>query len=58
MDKQYFHNRFCIRGLTVLGIFNTLLACLFNIALVKRIHANNTIDWFWDKGTNHPPAKE
>ncbi len=46
-----------IRGLTVLGIFNTVLGCLINRVLVLCVDSDTkrVVSWYWDKATNHPP---
>ena len=48
--------RYYIRGLTPLGIFNTIIGCLFNRVLVRKVDntTRKTVGWFIDKATNHP----
>lgn len=56
--RQYLRDRFYVRGWTMLGLFNTLLAFGFNRVLV--IHRDSdtqkVIDWHIGKGTDFPPA--
>lgn len=46
-----------LRGLTPLGLFNTVWGCLFNRVLVKVRDAktNATVKWHWDTATSWPP---
>ena len=37
MIKDYIRNRFYLRGITPLGLFNTLTAFLFNRVLVRHV---------------------
>jgi hypothetical protein len=48
--------RFYLRGLTPLGLFNTLTACLFNRVLVLHLEEESLkiVDWHIGKGTDHP----
>lgn len=43
------------RGLTLLGLFNTIIACLFNRVLVRVVDSDTgeTISWYWDIAINH-----
>ena len=47
-----------LRGLSWLGLFNTLIGCLFNRVLVRCVDSETkkTIRWYWDLATNHPPG--
>lgn len=47
-----------LRGTSLLGLFNTMIGCLFNRVLV-RVNSSDgrAIDWRWDKATNWPPAE-
>ena len=57
MDKV--NNRFYFRGFSLLGIFNTITACLCNLVLVlHRDDTNKVVGWHIDKGTNFPPTLE
>jgi hypothetical protein len=52
-------NRFYLRGTTLLGLVNTVLACLFNIVIVKHYKDDGTIVKFTiERGTDFPPKKE
>lgn len=55
--QQYLRNRFYVRGWTLLGVFNTLTACLFNRVLVlhKDKLTHRVVSWSIDKGSDHPP---
>lgn len=56
--RQYIANRFYLRGLTPLGILNTVTGFLFNRVLVRGIDSStNAVAWWWDKATNHPPGE-
>ena len=50
------NSRCYIRGLTVLGIINTILGCLINRVLVRCVDSDTgqTVRWIWDKATDHP----
>jgi len=52
-------NRCYLRGLSVLGLFNTLIGCLFNRVLVIRIDSDTDklCGWLGDLATNHPPTR-
>jgi len=52
-------NRCYLRGLSILGLFNTIIGCLFNRVLVMRIDSDTKefCGWFWDLATNHPPEE-
>ncbi len=49
------NNRCYIRGLTLLGLFNTVIGCLFNRVLVRMIDTDTrlTVRWYWDKADCH-----
>lgn len=57
--KQYIHNRFYVRGRTLLGMFNTLTAFIFNRVLVlhRNTDTGKVIDWHVGKGTDFPPVE-
>jgi len=48
-----------LRGLTALGLFNTVTGCLFNRVLVRRrdIATGSTVGWLWAPGTSFPRAE-
>ena len=51
----YFKNRFYLRGTTPLGIFNTILAIMFNRVIIKHLDNNNkVVKWSIGKGTDFP----
>ncbi len=56
--ERELRNRFYLRGLTPLGIFNTLLAWICNRVLVlhKDSSSGKVVGWHIGKGTDHPPA--
>lgn len=47
-----------LRGWTLLGLFNTVIGCVFNRVLAKimDMETGKTLSWFWGKGTDFPPA--
>jgi len=51
-------NRICsrcyLRGTSRLGLFNTVVGCLFGVVLIKRVDSDTreTVGWFWDKAKN------
>jgi len=51
-------NRCYLRGTSLLGLFNTVIGCLFNRVLVKVTIAdtNEVIDWWWGYADKFPPA--
>ena len=51
------NNRCYLRGTTKLGIFNTIIGCLFNRVLVRvrDLDSGGIEAHFWDKATNWPP---
>jgi len=54
---EYLKNRFYIRGLTPLGIFNTITGCIFNRVVVLHKDRDGVIlDWHIGRGTDFPPA--
>jgi hypothetical protein len=46
-----------LRGLTLLGIFNTICGCLFGQVLVRVTDTDTgkTVRWYWDAAVKHPP---
>lgn len=44
-----------LRGITLLGIFNTVCGCAFNRVLVRVVddHTSRTLRWYWDIATDH-----
>lgn len=50
-------NRCYLRGLSPLGLLNTLFGCLFNRVLVRHIDVDTgkTVYWSWRKATDFPP---
>ena len=54
--RDYLANRFYLRGLTWLGLLNTLTACLFNRVLVLHCDpkSRRVIGWHIGKGTQFP----
>ena len=46
-----------LRGLTPLGIFNTVCGCLFDQVLVHVVDTDTgrTVRWYWDAAAKHPP---
>ena len=44
-----------LRGLTLLGIFNTVCGCLFGQVLVRVTDTGKTVRWYWDAAVKHPP---
>lgn len=46
-----------LRGLTLLGIFNTACGCLFGQVLVRVTDTDTgkTVRWYWDTAVKHPP---
>ena len=53
-------DRFYFRGWSVLGVFNTIIGCLFNKVLAVSIdnETNKIVKWWFDKATNCPPAED
>jgi hypothetical protein len=47
-----------LRGTSALGIFNTVIGCLFNRVLVRKVcticEQRCTVGWYWDKASLHP----
>jgi len=44
-----------LRGLTPLGIFNTVCGCLFGQVLVRvDTDTGKTVRWYWDAAVKHP----
>lgn len=56
-DKEW---RCYLRGLTPLGIFNTIIGCLFNIILARHtdMDTGEFVKWSWETATDFPPAEE
>ena len=54
--RQYIRNRFYVRGLTWLGILNTLMAWVFNRVLVLHIGSSTgrKVGWHFGGGTDYP----
>ena len=54
------NSRCYLRGLTLLGIFNTIVGCLFNRVLVvaRDTETGRVVRWWWDKAANWPPEEE
>ena len=50
-------NRCYLRGWSVLGLFNTIMGCLFGRVLVRvrDLDTGQIIDWYWDRAECHPP---
>ena len=46
-----------LRGLTPLGIFNTVCGCLFGQVLVRVVDTDTgrMVRWYWDAAVKHPP---
>ena len=51
-------DRCYLRGTSVLGLFNTVIGCLFNRVLVRMTdtETHRTVGWYWDRATAHPPG--
>ncbi len=49
-------NRCYLRGTSPLGLFNTIIGCLFNRVLVKKVDhlSKKTVGWFWANATDFP----
>jgi hypothetical protein len=57
--KLYFKNRFYFRGWSVLGLFNTAIAWLFNRVLIKHTDKHGKVTkWSVGIGTEFPGRKE
>ena len=50
-------DRCYLRGWSLLGIFNTVAACLFNRVLVlhRDMDTQKVVGWRWDKAVSWPP---
>lgn len=50
-------NRCYLRGLTWLGLFNTVTGCLFNRVLVKEVdmETRRVVRRYWDRADRYPP---
>ena len=57
LEEERPRGRCYLRGLTPLGIFNTVCGCLFNRVLVKVTDTDTgkTVRWYWDAAVKHPP---
>ncbi len=53
-------NRCYLRGWTPLGLFNSLVGCLFNRVLVKveDSRTGRTVRRYWDRASAHPGGKD
>ena len=53
-------NRCYIRGLTTLGIFNTIIGCLFNrvLCVIRDTENKKTIRRYFDKADRWPPEDD
>ena len=53
-------NRCYLRGTSLLGLFNTIIGCLFNRVLVQMVDnvTHKTVGWRWDKATDWPAVEE
>jgi hypothetical protein len=49
-------DRCYLRGLTPLGLFNTICGCLFNRVLVRTrdTETHQVTGYYWDIATKHP----
>jgi len=61
-SRDYFRPVRCrcyLRGLTPLGLLNTVMGCVFNRVLVRGadLTTGKTVAWRWDRATDHPPAE-
>ena len=54
-DARRPRGRCYLRGLTLLGIFNTVCGCLFGQVLVRVTDTGKTVRWYWDAAVKHPP---
>jgi len=59
-EKGEMSNRCYLRGTSLLGIFNTIIGCLFNRVLVvaKDTDTGKVVRRYWDRAGAHPPARE
>jgi hypothetical protein len=59
MDRNL-KDRCYMRGLTLLGLLNTAIGCVFNRVLVRGEddETGKTVFWRWDKATDWPEASE
>jgi hypothetical protein len=53
------HKRCYLRGLTPLGLLNTVLGCLFNRVIVRVTDTTtgSTLRLVWGKATDHPQSR-
>ena len=51
-------NRCYLRGTTLLGLFNTVIGCLFDRVLVRTVNSETrkTVSWGWGKAHEFPPC--
>ena len=56
MKQQRPCDRCYLRGLSLLGLFNTVVGCLLNRVLVKKVDhlTKKTVGWFWAEATDFP----
>ena len=54
------NNRCYLRGRSLLGLFNTLIGCLFGRVLVRMVSdvTGRTIGWFWGYAASFPPERK
>ena len=48
-----------LRGTSLLGLFNSVVGCLFNRVLVKRVDrvTKQIVGWFWAKAADFPHSE-
>ena len=53
-------NRCYLRGASLLGLFNTIIGCLFNRVLViaRDTDTGKVVRRYWGRADEHPPAEE
>jgi hypothetical protein len=52
-------NRCYLRGTSLLGLFNTVVGCLFNWVLVRFIrYPDRQVGHYWDRADLPPPEPE
>jgi len=56
--KGKMSNRCYLRGTSLLGLFNTIIGCLFNRVLVvaKDTDTGKVVRRYWDWADEHPPG--
>ena len=58
MWREYFRNRFYIRGSSALGLFNTVLGCLCNRVVIWHIDdTGHVVRWSIGKASDFPPMR-